>query len=359
MNTLARAGDGDWLSLLVNCLQQHMAVVRAVITHVRGSAPREAGASMIVTADALHGTIGGGRLEWEVLRIARALLCSDSPAAMLRKFVLGPELGQCCGGVVEVWIERFTTADLEHLVQALQRSQLDTVELRTGLMNVDTGQRVLRRVAAGDPGSMPHARVQQSGDGAITLVEVLRRPPVIWLYGAGHVGRAVVRIAAELPWQVIWIDSRTDALAMQTSDNIEARCVAEPVETVRQAPRGCCFLVMTHSHALDYAVCRAILDRGDYSWAGLIGSNSKSARFRAQLRRDRLPAAEVKRLVCPIGVPGIHGKHPAAIAVSVLAQLLQHLQPDSHAQIPSLHSSLHTEHCTRSCNSCDTNVVPS
>ena len=346
----------EWLPLLLRSLQRYASVVRVVIAAVRGSAPREAGASMIVTPAAAHGTIGGGRLEWEVLRSARGLLSSDSTEALLQKFVLGPQLGQCCGGVVEVWLERYTSRDSELLTETLRRSQSGRVELRSTLLKSNSVRRRICMPANSHIANTARASLQHNDAGEVTLVELLTRPAALWLYGAGHVGRAVVRIAAELAWQVTWIDSRAEALTIETGGNIQARCAAEPVETVQQAPPDSCFLVMTHSHALDYALCRAILSR-DYAWAGLIGSNSKSARFRAQLRRDGILAAQVERLVCPVGIAGIHNKHPTAIAVSVVAQLLQHFQQAMplNADLPMPLGA----NCVQSCSGCDNSVVSS
>jgi xanthine dehydrogenase accessory factor len=147
----------------------------------------------------------------------------------------------------------------------------------------------------------------------------------LWLYGAGHVGQALVRILADLPLRITWVDSRAELLPVDLPGNVHPRLAQQPLHTVSDAPPGSRFLVMTHDHALDYDLCRAILERGDCAWAGLIGSDSKAARFRSRLARDQLDAQTIARLVCPIGVPGIDSKAPAAVAISVAAQLLQHL----------------------------------
>lgn len=309
-----------WLPLLVRCLQSQSHVVRVVVAGVRGSAPREPGATMLVSAETVHGTIGGGRLEWEVLAVARTLLREQAVQARLCKFVLGAELGQCCGGVVEVWLELHTRNDLEWLEQVWRRSQREPLELSSTLLE----SRIVQRVITHEPRTAgpPRARLQPAADGSVTLLEPLHRAATLYVYGAGHVGRAVLRIAAELPWQVTCIDSRAELLHGVRGETVQTLCAPEPVATVAAAPPGSCFLVMTHSHALDYALVRTVLGR-DAAWVGLIGSHSKGARFRAQLRRDGVAAAQVERLVCPIGI-GLHGKQPMAIAVSVVAQLLQH-----------------------------------
>ena len=144
------------------------------------------------------------------------------------------------------------------------------------------------------------------------------------LYGAGHVGRAIVHLLATLPCQVQWIDERQDEFPSAPSPtHIERLCV-EPVHAeVRSAPPGACYLVLTHSHDLDLAITEAILRRGDFAYLGLIGSATKRARFVHRFEERGVPAAALARLTCPIGVPGSAGKQPELIAVAVVAQLLQ------------------------------------
>jgi xanthine dehydrogenase accessory factor len=157
-----------------------------------------------------------------------------------------------------------------------------------------------------------------------TLIEPLAAAHApLWLYGAGHVGQALIRILAELPFDVTWVDSRIELLPAPLPANVHPLCPQAPVNTVQLAPAAARFLVMTHDHALDYKLCRAILERGEFAWLGLIGSKSKGARFRSRLARDGLAPDAIQRMVCPIGVEGVVGKWPAAIAVAVAAQLLR------------------------------------
>jgi xanthine dehydrogenase accessory factor len=149
--------------------------------------------------------------------------------------------------------------------------------------------------------------------------------PTLWLYGAGHVGQALARIVAELPLRLTWIDSRTELFPTALASEVRLRGDADSLATIADAPEGTYFLVMTHSHPLDYELCRAILGRNDFAWLGLIGSESKAARFRSRLVRDGVGADRIARLVCPIGVSGIESKWPAAIAVGVAAQLMQEI----------------------------------
>jgi hypothetical protein len=154
----------------------------------------------------------------------------------------------------------------------------------------------------------------------------------LWLYGAGHVAQALIRLVAELPFEVTWIDSRAELLPAPLPDNVHPLCLRTPTNSVNAAPPGARFLVMTHDHALDYQLCQKILERNDFAWLGLIGSKSKGARFRSRLARDGVAPEAIARLVCPIGVEGVNNKWPAAIAVAVAAQLLQGLESPAQAR---------------------------
>jgi xanthine dehydrogenase accessory factor len=246
---------------------------RAVVVEVvdfKGSVPRETGTRMLVAADAVVGTIGGGHLELQAIALARTMLAGSgiSPPHE-REIALGPSLGQCCGGVLRLrW-------------QALSAAALSVW-----------------------PAPGPRFHLQ--------------------LYGAGHVGRAIVHLLARIHCRVQWIDERDSEFPADASPpHIERLCV-EPVEAeVKGAPRGACFLVLTHSHELDLRITEAILRRGDFAYLGLIGSGTKRARFVHRFEERGIAADALARLTCPIGVRGIGGKEPEVIAVAVVAQLLQ------------------------------------
>jgi xanthine dehydrogenase accessory factor len=236
----------------------------------QGSVPREAGTCMLVSAQAVAGTVGGGHLEWQAIATARTRLASGQTDPHDWQVALGPSLGQCCGGVLTL---TFSVLD----AQALARW----------------------------PVAPPRFHLQ--------------------LYGAGHVGRAIVTLLAQIPCQVTWIDERVDAFpGAPLPDHIQSLCV-EPVQAeVAHAPPGAYYLVLTHNHDLDLALTQAILHRGDAGWFGLIGSATKRARFEARLRQRGLAEAAVHNMVCPIGLPGLGGKEPGVIAASVVAQMLLH-----------------------------------
>lgn len=335
MNRLPR----EWVVAVAQMLEREPAVVRIVVAEVRGSAPREAGAFLLVGRGVVEGTIGGGRLEWESIAAARELLDDTSAVARLSKIVLGADLGQCCGGVVAVWLERFTRDD----VGLLRLAGAAGARGPAVLSSVIKGDVVERQLVGGaesgggadgrcagellsTPRALARPVVVRDGEGQVTFLERLDDEfPALWLYGAGHVGQALARILAELPLRLTWIDSRAELFPAVVPEGVRVRQDADSLATVSDAPPGAYFLVMTHSHPLDFALCQAILTRNDFAWLGLIGSASKAARFRSRLARAGVEAATIGRLVCPIGVEGIESKWPAAIAVAVAAQVMQQI----------------------------------
>jgi xanthine dehydrogenase accessory factor len=350
------SGARAWLPLLLDALQREPAVVRIVLAEVRGSAPREPGTVMVVGRDAIEGTIGGGQLEWDAVAAARALLdeavtgatgagagagpvtgdgALTAAGVRLDRIVLGADAGQCCGGVVGVWLERYTLAHVATLRAAEQAARCGRAVLVSHFQESTRAHRLVREPggdAAADrllrAARPPAPYVRRDPAGGATLFErVDDALPRLVLFGAGHVGRAVAHVVAGLPWQLTWVDSRAGVFPARAPAPAPALVrmlhADDPVATLSDMPAGGYFLVMTHSHPLDYALCRAILRRNDFAWVGLIGSMSKAARFRSRLAREGLAAAVIARLVCPIGIGGITSKWPAAIAVGVAAQLLR------------------------------------
>jgi xanthine dehydrogenase accessory factor len=324
-----RALTDTWPRVVCRLLEAGEPVVtRVLIAEVRGSAPREPGACMLVSQSGTYGTIGGGNLEWQAMHAAQSLLAGPGPGPVqLRRLVLGRELGQCCGGVVHLWLERFTPADLPFLRRAANAGLRDVA---AAIVTEVSGQGVVRKLMQ-HGGNQPRLRFSSSGGNATLLEPIEGDRAALWLYGAGHVAQALIRLVAELPFEVTWIDSRAELLPTPLPDNVHPLCVRAPANTVNSAPAGARFLVMTHDHGLDYALCRKILERNEFAWLGLIGSKSKGARFRSRLARDGIPAEAIARLVSPIGVEGVNNKWPAAIAVAVAAQLLQGVESPSVA----------------------------
>jgi xanthine dehydrogenase accessory factor len=322
----------DWLPALVRALDRNQAIVRVVVSAVRGSTPREPGACMLVGRSQVEGTIGGGHLEWKALAIARNLLDAPADGEPRRdRFVLGATLGQCCGGVVELWIERISASERAFFAAALaQRCAGSPIAVATTWKK---GNPVLRELRATAPDAPRAIVTRTAGEVLVERIDTDRTP--LWLFGAGHVGQALVRTLAELPYDVTWVDERAEIFPASRPGNAAMRASDDPVGEVADAPPGTIFLVLTHRHDLDFDLCRAILARDDFRWAGVIGSATKAASFRKRLARADIDAARIARLVSPIGIDGIDSKAPAAIAVAVAAQLLQIDAQAAAALLPS------------------------
>lgn len=252
-----------WIEALAAHAAAGTPCVLVTVIRAEGSTPRSAGAKMVVTADALQGTIGGGRLEQAAVAEARAVLsrtaAGEAPGGpAVREVALGPALGQCCGGAATLLLE---------------------------------------------PILPPRWHVA--------------------VFGAGHVGKALVRLLAELPCAVTWVDGREDQLPSDPPAGVRAVLSDAPEAEVATLPAGADVVVMTHSHALDQRVVEAALRRRDLGSVGLIGSRTKRVRFEQRLLARGLAQDDLARLGCPIGLPGLHLEEPQAIAISVAAQLLQ------------------------------------
>ena len=258
----------DWQQAVRMLRQSRLAAVLVTVDSIVGSTPREAGARMIVTAERLYGTIGGGNLEYQACCIARDQLERGADDS-LQRFPLGAGLGQCCGGLVNLMFER---------------------------LGADSDWANLARE-----------------DDALEL----------YLFGAGHVGSAVVRALQDLPVHIHWVDTRDDMLPPTPPAGVEIICSDTPEAEIDAAPAGSYFLVMTHDHGLDQRLCEQILARDDFAYFGLIGSRSKRRSFETRMRRRGVDARKFARMTCPIGIGGISSKQPAQIAISVAAEILQ------------------------------------
>jgi xanthine dehydrogenase accessory factor len=283
-------------------------VARVVIASVEGSSPREVGASMLVWECGQSGTIGGGALEYEAAARARMLLAGSiaSVAPKVERISLGPSLGQCCGGAVVLWTEAYDA--LPEVVAAV-------VARGTGEMPLAV-KRVL--AAARGQGVRPAA-----GLVAGWLVEpVMEAERQVWVWGAGHVGRALVAVLAPLPGiAVTWVDVAAERFPEGVPEGVTVVPASDPAVLADHAPVGGEHLVLTYSHALDLELCHRLLNRGFRS-CGLIGSATKWGRFRSRLKALGHSGEAIARIRCPIGDPAL-GKHPQAIAVGVAAELLR------------------------------------
>ena len=305
------------LSELAAALQADGRVARVVIASVEGSSPREVGASMVVFADGQSGTIGGGALEFEAAAKARAMLAGSPPtpslphgggreARLVERVALGPSLGQCCGGAVVLWTEVF---------EAMPEAVSGVVARGSGEMPL-----AISRVLAEARGQGVRPSV---GLVAGWLVEpVAEAERQVWVWGAGHVGLALVSVLAPLPGiAVTWVDVSAVRFPEGVPEGVTVVPASDPALVADHAPAGAEHLVLTYSHALDLELCHRLLNRGFRS-CGLIGSGTKWGRFRSRLRALGHEAQAISRIRCPIGDPSL-GKHPQAIAVGVVAEMLR------------------------------------
>jgi xanthine dehydrogenase accessory factor len=300
------------LDALGKAVADHGPVARVVIGAVKGSSPREVGASMLVWANGQSGTIGGGALEWQAAARARAML--GAGGARLDHEALGPSLGQCCGGAVTLLTEVYDAQNLpdggDVIARATEGSAMPLAVKR--LIDRARGQ-----------GVMPAPQLLQGW-----MVEPVARPTrQLWVWGAGHVGRALVEVLAPLPGLAItWVDTAPDRFPETLPDTARALPVPDPGLAVALAPKDAEHLILTYSHALDLDLCHRLLTHG-FSACGLIGSATKWARFRSRLAALGHSAPAIDRIDCPIGNPSL-GKHPQAIAIGVASAFLSR-RPDA------------------------------
>jgi xanthine dehydrogenase accessory factor len=322
----------DWLTAIDALAPHDTPAVLVTVATVAGSTPREAGAKMLVTEVAQFDTIGGGHLEMRACEIAREMLANPASAPRrVERFPLGPSLGQCCGGVVHLaferldphsracytalakrWRERQDSWRLMPFDAALPPALVD----RAGIFIVGTST-----PAQFDRELPCHLLKDEQGRQWLVDPCLAYRPHLV-LFGAGHVGAAIVRALADLPCHVTWVDERDDMFPAMVPANVQIEVTDTPEAVVDAVAADASFLVMTHSHALDQRLAEAILKREDAGWFGLIGSATKRVQFERRLRERGIPAERLERMECPIGLPGIEGKAPAVIAASVCAQLL-------------------------------------
>ncbi|RVU07748.1 xanthine dehydrogenase accessory protein XdhC [Novosphingobium umbonatum] len=292
----------NWRDLARAALGREPVALVSVLAS-EGSAPRGAGARMAITASAMAGTIGGGKLEYQAVAQARAILAHPAGTWRVQDYPLGPLLGQCCGGRVRLmvehladatWFDQPTLSVLQesHIArQPLGFSQAPSMPARGPLPAIGT--------AFAEPQDVPHL-------------------PLL-LFGGGHIGRAIASRMAGLPFTLGWYDPRPD----HDTDGLVIASEEELVACAASASEAHAVLILTHDHALDYRLTAAAL-RSPARFVGLIGSDTKRARFLNRLRGEGIDPA---RLTCPIGLPGLTGpegarKLPDVIAVAVLAQML-------------------------------------
>jgi xanthine dehydrogenase accessory factor len=264
-----------WWQPAKAAFDQGEACILVRVLSISGSAPREAGATMIVFESEFAGTVGGGALEHRCMQRARDLQKEGTLVAgepLTENWILGPDIGQCCGGAVDLTLQLMDEAAFEYLAKSEEAARASL--------------------------------------------------PEVVIFGAGHVGGAIARALTSLPVRSVCIDSRAELLVRHEMF-VETRLVDDPVAEMDHVSAGALVFVMSHSHDLDYDLCQAALERNDLAFVGLIGSSTKKARFFQRMERQGFGKDVVSRLTCPIGIDGITGKEPAVIAASVAAQILK------------------------------------
>jgi xanthine dehydrogenase accessory factor len=311
----------EWIGQALAAVTRGEALAMATVVGAQGSTPREIGARMLVWPDRFTGTIGGGALERQALDQARKLLAQDAHRHALQDYPLGPLLGQCCGGRVRLLVERIDAESLAWLRDAARACGAG----EPFRLQADIGHAGLQRSVQSAADEAPADNSPRIPIPEVRRLSELMRPakPRLVIFGAGHIGQAVARAFAPLPFDLAWLASREDLRPEAGGTRAEVLSEDELAACIEAAPPGALFAIFTHSHDLDYRLTRAVLARGHFGYLGLIGSATKRVRFERRLRDDGLGDADLARLTCPIGIPSLKSKAPAVIAVGLAAELLQ------------------------------------
>lgn len=325
-----------WLHDLQQLLAHGDAAVLVTVARVEGSAPREAGTKMVVTRDRALATIGGGHLEWRAIEIGRQVLKEGGHGhpRRLERLSLGPSLGQCCGGAVTLAFERLTIADLGWVTALVKRLAAGLPTVRSVSFGPAPDPVLLTDSTdnAAAPDCLLWDGTGPERSGALLTETIALNNFHVVLFGAGHVGAALVQVLATLPCTVRWVDERDAQFPQVDAPNVTIDANDAPDAAVDEAPPDTYFLVMTHSHTLDQSLAERILRRADYAYFGLIGSHTKRKQFEHRLAARGIDPVHLARMICPIGVAGISDKAPEMIAVAVAAQLLRVREQQAAAQ---------------------------
>lgn len=326
----------DWIETALAAVRAGEPAVLVTVCSTHGSAPRGPGAKMLIRREGQSGTIGGGNLEFTAAAEARAMLEADASGPVLKDYSLGPKLDQCCGGVVGLLFEPLDANARGWLEPAAEAAGQEGRAARLlTVLGAEPAKRLVDAEAAEaetgdavvllDRTEAPLAGTRVPAEEVGFVREALCPPrPVLYIFGAGHVGRAVARILATLPLAAVWVDSRPEAFSEDIPVNVTPLRTDDPAAAAADAPADALYLVFTHSHPLDFDITAAILARGDARYVGLIGSETKRARFVKRFRDDLgLAEDQIGRLTCPIGLGGPPGKEPEVIALGVAAEVMR------------------------------------
>lgn len=300
----------NWAGDIKALIERDGDAVLATIGPSKGSTPRGSGTKMVICRETTVGTIGGGNLEFMVTEQARKMLAAPDVALLYQHYALGPLLSQCCGGATNVLLEKLTPAHIPLLDQV---SAAIAGKQPFGLISATDGPKVNKQLTT----------VKPSIDRENYLTEWNENDAVpVYMFGAGHVGKALAAVLGRLNFEITWIDDRQDQFPDLVADNVQKILTGDPVQLVSQAPAQAIFLVFTYSHQMDYDITAAILKRDDARYCGMIGSKTKRTRFEKYFIKSGGAAQQLTNFTCPIGLSTVMGKAPDSIAIAVAAELL-------------------------------------
>ena len=291
-------------------IKSHGKIARVLILKTFGSAPRDEGTTMLIWDSGQFGTIGGGELEYQVTRLAKKIII-DNKGSRIKKFSLGPDMGQCCGGAVELLIEILDETKVKFI-------SVDDGFFARPVFKNEKSLNVQALIKSYRNKSVP---IKTSFKDGWLFEPVTKEKELIWIYGAGHVGTAIANILSKLSqFSVTCIDTSQDRYPDNFPKTVEKLITKNPGHIVQYAPSETHHLILTYSHALDLEICHQLLQH-NFATAGLIGSKTKWARFKKRLNELNYTFEQINRIICPIGEPSF-GKSPYEIAIGVASMLL-------------------------------------
>ena len=291
-------------------IKSHGKIARVLILKTFGSAPRDEGTTMLIWDSGQFGTIGGGELEYQVTRLAKKIII-DNKGSRIKKFSLGPDMGQCCGGAVELLIEILDETKVKFI-------SVDDGFFARPVFKNEKSLNVQALIKSYRNKSVP---IKTSFKDGWLFEPVTKEKELIWIYGAGHVGTAIANILSKLSqFSVTCIDTSQDRYPDNFPKTVEKLITKNPAQIVQYAPSETHHLILTYSHALDLEICHQLLQH-NFATAGLIGSKTKWARFKKRLNELNYTFEQINRIICPIGEPSF-GKSPYEIAIGVASMLL-------------------------------------
>lgn len=298
----------NWAQKAQEIIRRQGQVILVTLGEANGSTPRGSGTKMLISGPETHGTIGGGNLEFMVIEQARKMLEAPDAGLLYQHYALGPLLGQCCGGSTDILLEKLTPEHIPLLDEIIKAVK---TKIPYGLVSATSGTNASKYLVT----------VKQETEDK--LFEWHHNDAIpLYMFGAGHVGKAMAAVLGRLNFSVTWIDDREGQFPEKLPDNVDAIRAHDPLDYVAEAPEGAIFLIFTYSHKLDYDITSAILKRADFRYCGMIGSGTKRARFITYHLKSGGTEEQVKKLTCPVGLSGVRGKSPDVIAVAVAAELL-------------------------------------